>query len=168
MTVKIPHSLDAVIEAVEALIAGRPMPEEWSKEPEPDPVPVAPVQEPEQVADSDPVPADPPPQPASASQVIDEVLLAQAISDLVDRKFASMPPPVAPAPAVNLDPLSQRLATLETAFAALPPGFPEAVLVCLDSQSSQTIRGVDLEQRVSALESVIWKISSAIHKEDAA
>lgn len=150
MTIRIPHSLDAVIQAVEALIDGRPMPEDWSKGPEPVPV----VKETEE-----PVPQ-PQPQPA----LFDEALLIQAISDLIDKKVSDLPQPKEP----DLQPIQNRLQQLENAFASLPDGFPEALLLNLDIQKSQTIANTDLERRVAAVETIIAGLSSAIHKEGAA
>lgn len=101
MTIRIPHSIDALVVAVEALANNRPMPDDWSKDLE-SPSVVEPM--------SEPVPESPS-SAAPAPAAFDEALLVQAISDLIDKKVSNFPQPKEP----DLQPIQNRLQQLENA-----------------------------------------------------
>jgi len=148
MATHIPHSLDAVIIAVQALVDGRPMPTEWSRE-----------------AGAEPAPA----PPAPVVPPFDEAALMQAVSGLIDAKLKDMPQPQPVVQAAEPDhELIARVETLERANAAVPPGLSENVALALDIQKSQTIKNTNLEQRVAALETIMLRLGEAVHKEQTA
>jgi hypothetical protein len=155
MATRIPHSLDAVIIAVQALVDGRPMPVEWSHGPEAEPAPTP---------------------PAPVAPPFDEAALMQAVSDLIDAKIKAIPQPQPVIQATEPDhELIARVGQLERANGAVPPGLSENVALVLenvalvlDVQKSQTLRNANLEQRVAALEDIMLRLGEAVHKEQAA
>jgi hypothetical protein len=101
MTTEIPHSLDAVIIALQAVIDGRPLPADWQT-----------------ARDA----ASPPP----AAPVFDDAKFIEGLATLIDEKIASLPKPDAvaiPYPVENSVPdLTQPLTELGLYVVAIQEG----------------------------------------------